>query len=235
MASRFSGKIQEGFEVLSSDGKKLGKVVAIQADNFVVEKGFFFPKDYTIALDDIREVRGDTILLSRTQEEEGIRGGFWDALIGAASPGKISSEQAGVAPKGEYRKEEEIRIPLREEEVKASSHVEPAGEVRVTKHVVTEERQVNVPVRREVVTVERVPASNETQAVSSENAFEEQSVTIPIREGVIDVAKESVVREEIQVTKSATEVEQPVSTTVRREVAEVEEKPEVPRKTGTSG
>jgi len=235
MATRFSGKIQEGFEVLSSDGKKLGKVVAIQADTFVVEKGFFFPRDYTLSLDDVQEVRGDAVHLSKTQEEEGIRGGFWNSILGTANPGKIPGQQAGVAAKGEYRKEEEIRIPLREEEVKATSHVEQTGEVRVSKHVVTEERQVTVPVKREVVTVERVPAANQTQAVGGEKAFEEQSVTIPIREGVIDVQKEPVVREEIQVTKSGTEVEQPVSTTVRREVAEVEETPKVPRKTGTSG
>jgi uncharacterized protein (TIGR02271 family) len=228
MASQFGGRIQEGFDVWSSDGKKLGKVVAIQASTFVVEKGFFFPRDYTLSLDDVRDVRDDSVVLSKTQEEVGIHGGFWDTIVGMSSPGKITSGQT-------VRSEEEVRIPLREEEVKASTHTEQTGEVRVHKHVVTEQRQVTVPVSREVVTVERVPASNLTQPLGAEKPFQEESVTIPIREGVVDIQKEPVVREEIQVTKSSEEVEQPVSTTVRREVAEVEREPRVPRKTGTSG
>lgn len=260
MASQFSGKIQEGFEVWSSDEKKLGKVVAIHTDTFVCEKGFFFPKDYTLAFDDVREVRGDSVILSRTQEEVGIHGGFWTTNLGSA-PGKITGtstrEQAeapyatraetteapyagyerptDVVPPVHGKTAEEIRIPLREEEVRASTHVEQTGEVRIHKHVVTEERQVTVPVSREVVTVERVPVSNQSQ-LSSEKAFEEQSVTVPIREGVIDIEKRPVVREEIQVTKSTEEMDQPVSTTVRREVAEVERAPDMPyKKTGTTG
>jgi hypothetical protein len=67
--------------VRSTDGEKLGKVIACEADRFFIEKGFFFPKDYVARYDDVGEVRGDEILLRHTRAE--LRGE--GAAAGAAS------------------------------------------------------------------------------------------------------------------------------------------------------
>jgi len=43
MVERFKGSVSEGMVVKSSDGEKLGRVVACQPGGFVVEKGFLCP------------------------------------------------------------------------------------------------------------------------------------------------------------------------------------------------
>jgi uncharacterized protein (TIGR02271 family) len=237
MDSPFKEQMREGFVVWSSDSEKLGKVVTIRAESFVVEKGVFFPKDYVLPFDDVREIRGDEVLLSRTRKELGIRAGFWETwTTGSAEPvdrpyvGRVAGQSEQEPPEqptalqrsAEEGKVEEIRVPLHEEEVLTSKHTEQIGEVRVTKHVVTEQRQISVPVAHEVVTVERVPVSGRVEATALEGAFQETSVSVPIREEMVDIEKRPVVREEIRIAKISEEEQQPVSTTVRREVAEIE-------------
>ncbi|MCI0573418.1 MAG: hypothetical protein L0Y66_21955 [Myxococcaceae bacterium] len=55
--------IQEGMNVRSADGHKLGKVFAIGEKEFQVEKGLFFPKDYLASYSDIADIRGHDIIL----------------------------------------------------------------------------------------------------------------------------------------------------------------------------
>ncbi|MBK9258480.1 MAG: YsnF/AvaK domain-containing protein [Polyangiaceae bacterium] len=233
MESRFKEQILTGFDVWSSDGEKLGKVVAVHADSFEVEKGFFFPKDYILSFEDVRELRGDEVHLSRTRKEIGVRGGTFGPMgepeehpyvgrTGGQYEGETLEQATTLQRSAEAGKVEEIRVPLHEEEVRTSKHTEQIGEVRVTKHVVTEQRQISVPVAHEVVTVERIPATGHVEATLGEGAFQEQTVTMPIREEMVDIEKRPVVREEIRISKATEEEQQPVSTTVRREVAEVE-------------
>lgn len=237
MDNQIKKQLDEGFDVWSSDGEKVGKVVAVHPSSFIVEKGLFFPKDYVLSFDDVREVREDEVHLSRTRKELGIAGGFWDKLTGRTEQeehpyvgrvvGQMEHEPLDEQPtalqrSAEEGKVEEIRMPLYEEEVRTSKHTEQIGEVRVTKHVVTEQRQISVPVAREVVTVERVAVTGNIDAPAIEGAFQETTVVVPIREEMVDVEKRPVVREEILIAKVADEEQQPVSTTVRREVADIE-------------
>jgi uncharacterized protein (TIGR02271 family) len=230
------GQIYEGMEVRSADGEKLGKIVAVgDSGTFVVEKGFFFPKDYTLALDDIVDIQNEMVILSRSREALGVEQGGWRSALGleerrdeTVTTGLETSRATGLETnmratglEATMRANEEIRMPLREEEVTATKHMEQVGEVRIRKEVVTEQRQITVPVTREVVTVERVPATEATVA-STGKPFVEESISVPIREEKVDIAKHTVAREEVRVQKSYEQMEQPVSTTVRREVAEVE-------------
>lgn len=238
MANPFVDLVREGMEVRTVDGHKLGKVVAVQVDSFVVEKGFFFPKDYTISSEIIEDVREGTVVLSKRREELGIEGGGVLESLGLTHQEPL---QAALRLEEAERAKEAARLSLHEEEVQATTHTEQVGEVRIRKDVVTEERQITVPVKREVVTVERVPvaAQGAPSGVGQGKAFQEESFVVPIREEVIDIQKRPVVTEEIIVTRATEETEAPVSTTVRREVAEVVsegdlEATEVPlRKTGT--
>jgi len=237
MANTFVDQVREGMEVWSADGHKLGKVVAIQTDSFVIEKGVLFHKDYTLSTDTIEELRDGRIVLSRRRDELGIEKGLLESL-GFAHQEPL---QAALRLEEAERAEEAARLSLHEEQVEATTHTEQVGEVRIHKDVVTEERQISVPVKREVVTVERVPVAAQ-RAWSDAGAgkeFQEESIVIPIREEVVDIQKRSVVTEEIVVTRATEKTEAPVSTTIRREVAEVlsegdVEAHEVPlRKTGT--
>src|SRR5512142_2773026 len=61
--------INEGMTVRSIDGEKLGKVVACRADEFVIEKGFFFPKDYLARYQDVADVRDGEVMLRGSSAE----------------------------------------------------------------------------------------------------------------------------------------------------------------------
>lgn len=62
-------QVHEGMVVRSSDGKKLGRVLACEEGRFVVEKGFYFATDYIARYDDVADISGDEIWLSQPQEK----------------------------------------------------------------------------------------------------------------------------------------------------------------------
>ena len=57
-------EVREGMNVLSADGERLGRVMRIEDDSLLIEKGFFFSKDYACSVNNIREVRGEDVILS---------------------------------------------------------------------------------------------------------------------------------------------------------------------------
>jgi hypothetical protein len=70
--------IREGTEVRSADDEKLVKVVAIEGNFLVVEKGFFFPTDYYIPTSAISTVNDEKIFLS-VGKEQALNSG-WDQI-----------------------------------------------------------------------------------------------------------------------------------------------------------
>lgn len=85
MYSRFREQIRAGSKVWSSDGEKLGEVVAIHRNSFVIEKGWFFAKDFVLPFDDVLELRGGNVHLSRTRKELDTSPNLWDELAGMAA------------------------------------------------------------------------------------------------------------------------------------------------------
>ena len=74
-----SGKIvdvEPGAPVYGSDGDKLGSIIEIGPDYFVVEKGLFFPTDYFVPNGAIASVEPDRITLTMTRDEALDQG--WD-------------------------------------------------------------------------------------------------------------------------------------------------------------
>jgi uncharacterized protein (TIGR02271 family) len=236
--------IHEGMTVWSSDGERLGKIVACDDRSFEIEKGFFFPKEYIATYDEVSELRGDgDVLLARTKDElehgygrghnvplrkdtAGAVGGGTVATTTAASAKMGTAKEAGYAKDTGFAKDE-IRVPLAEEQLRAEKHMEEVGKVRVTKDVITEQQQITVPVQKEVVRVERIPAGPE--ALAGEPSFERSTQEIPIREERVDIYKDSVVREELRVRKDMVEGRDTESGTIRREVAHVETTGDVER------
>src|SRR5580704_4966836 len=54
-------EVQAGMAVTSTKGERLGNVVRVGSDTFVVEKGVFFPKDYELRYDHITSLEGEQI------------------------------------------------------------------------------------------------------------------------------------------------------------------------------
>lgn len=220
-------RVQEGMNVYSADGQKLGRVVQRGETQFLIEKGFFFPKDYLAAYSDIRSADAGDLILSRDASE-----------LGDGSSGSIQTESAGAENTGYENLEgetrpsesagasltEETRVPLVEEELSVEKRTRQAGAVRVRKEVVTEQKQVTVPVTKEVVRVERVPVSETSGAgASADSAFDEQDVVVPLREEEVEIRKRPVVKEEVRISKSSRQEQRTASASVRKEVADIDD------------
>jgi hypothetical protein len=57
--------IRRGMAVMSQDGVQMGRVIDMNADGIVVEKGQFFLRDFQVPFSDISAVRGDELVLVR--------------------------------------------------------------------------------------------------------------------------------------------------------------------------
>lgn len=62
--------LREGIAVYSADGEKLGKIVALGEDTFLIEKGLFFKEDHVARFDQIAGTRDDGSLVLRIPASE---------------------------------------------------------------------------------------------------------------------------------------------------------------------
>lgn len=203
--------VREGMSVFSADGERLGKVIGREGSSLLIEKGFFFPRDYLCRIGDVRDVRdGEVILgLSKAQLEGTFERG---AGAPAASAGDVAADARS-----------ELRVPLKEEQLDVQKRVKQGGGgVRITKEVVTERKHLEVPVTREEVRVERVPASGAAATSPADTRFERETVRVPVIEEEVTVTKRPVVKEEVRVSKQSRTEHHDVDETVRREKARIE-------------
>ena len=235
-------EIREGMTVRSADGEKLGRVIRCDQDAFIIEKGFFFPKDYIVRYDQA-SVRGDEVLLalsasSLREAGDADRSGReheTEASGLGTKVGTYATGESGVAyAEGERGREsrlghgasEEVRVPVAEEEIVPEKRERQAGEVRVHKDVVTEHEQIEVPVTREEVHVDRVPVEG-GEGRGAEARFEKDEVRVPVREEEVEIRKRPVVKEEIRVSKTARREERRADADVRREKVDIQKEGDV--------
>ena len=97
----------------SEDGEKLGKVTTLFEESLNIEKGIFFPKDYTIRYDDVVEVHdNDMIVHLRSSDLRGMKGGaategesgFAGGTKGSRGPGREELVKRRPAATSQYRR-----------------------------------------------------------------------------------------------------------------------------------
>src|SRR5215207_280988 len=231
-----SSQINVGDDVYGSDGDKVGTVAEVQPSYIVVEKGFFFPTEYYIPTSAIASASGGQVYLN-VAKDAALNSG-WDTVPDTStvvtgtekvltdadfsSAGRASSGGQTEVGAYEVAAEDEIRVPVMEEELTATVRQQEAGAVRIEKDVVTEEQTLNVPVTEERVRVERRVVDRPVSAADAD-AFEETVIDVPLRSETVDVQKEARVTGEVVVSKEAVERTERVSDTVRREEVYVDE------------
>jgi hypothetical protein len=62
-------EVRVGMDVKSRAGHKLGRVIGLLADAFVVEKGVFCAKDYRVPFRSVERIEGDAIHVSLEREQ----------------------------------------------------------------------------------------------------------------------------------------------------------------------
>jgi uncharacterized protein (TIGR02271 family) len=234
-SSSYGSQINAGDDVYGSDGEKVGTVAEVQASYLVVEKGFFFPTDYYIPMSAVARAGEGQVYLN-VAKDAALNSG-WDTVpdvttTGVTATDTIYTDVAGsttgrgsgqVVPGGyEVTAEDEIRVPVMEEELTATVREQEAGAVRIEKDVVAEERTLEVPLTEERVRVERRIVDRPATAADAA-AFEETVIDVPLRSETVDVQKQARVAEEIVVSKEAVQRTEQVQGTVRREEVFVDE------------
>jgi uncharacterized protein (TIGR02271 family) len=217
--------IVTGTEVFGSDGGKVGTVAEVQPNYIVVEKGFFFPTDYYIPSSAIATYDNGQIYLN-VAKDAALHSG-WDtipdttAYLGtAAETGDATATYVETA--GVTTTDEEIRIPVIEEELTATVRPMEAGAVRIEKDVIAEERTLDVPIVEEQIRVERRVVDRPLTAADADT-FEETVIEVPLRTETVDMQKQARVVEEIVVSKEAVQRNKRVSGTVRHEEVTVDD------------
>jgi uncharacterized protein (TIGR02271 family) len=233
--------VNEGADVFGADGEKVGSVSAVETMYIVVEKGFFFPTDYYIPKEAIQSYNEDQVFLTITKDEALNQG--WD---------QPPAQSDGVRTEDDYRgdmgtpratqadaratetdsrqtarthnTEEVAAIPVHEEHLDATRRqTQDAGEVQVSKRVVTEQETVEVPVTEERIRVDwkETPSGG---TVEEGHQFEEGSFEIPVQREEVDVRKRTVQTGEVELSRERDQHTEQVTDTVRKEVVDVDEK-----------
>jgi hypothetical protein len=163
--------IREGMTVRSVDGEKLGKVFAVNEDEFLIEKGLFFPKDYVCRYSEIRRLENGEIILTHGKEglhrfsldgpqDTGVLAGTGGgAGVGPGALGDVVAEEPPVPVRRERVRADRRTVGERPV-VSAAFQQETGGvplraePVEIRKQAVEEERDIDETVRRERVDID---------------------------------------------------------------------------------
>jgi uncharacterized protein (TIGR02271 family) len=213
--------IEEGMHVRGLNDENLGKIVVCDERGFIIEKGFFFPKEYRVDYTEVRDVRDRYVYLNATADTLLNRKESYlsDDRTGSAGLGSTSTLGSESLAGGGVQSS--VSVPVTEEQLNVQKHVEQSGEVSIDKTVEHERQHIDVPVTHEEVRVERVPGSGVESAPA--DAFQDKTIKVPITEERVSVEKTPVVREEVRVTKTAVTENENIDETTRKERVKVDE------------
>ncbi|MDB9524846.1 DUF2382 domain-containing protein [Oscillatoria sp. CS-180] len=126
------------------------------------------------------------------------------------------------------------RIRLYEERLVADKHREKTGEIKVSKHIETEQAEASVPVQKEKVVIEIESVAGATQVNTPAGSFQAGKVAeMDVYEEQADIRKEPVVRQEVTIRKETEQDVVKVRETLRREELDVHQEghPDVDNRT----
>jgi uncharacterized protein (TIGR02271 family) len=245
-------QVRVGMKAISNRGENLGRVLSRSDQGFIIEKGVFFPKDYLLRYEYITDIRGDQVIYALDDlrvAERSARPVADAASVGAvpepprrvaAAPAPAAADvRAGTGSPVARRRgadldaDQELRVPLRDEELMVEKVNRESGHVRIHKSVRVEEKHITVPVMREELVVEHLPPGQARGAAAAgDDLFQEGTIDVTLHEEEIHVSKRPVVREELRVRKVAHEEQRDASASLRHEEAQIQDTTS-PRHAGT--
>ncbi|WP_245565306.1 YsnF/AvaK domain-containing protein [Spirosoma spitsbergense] len=155
--------------------------------------------------------------------------GYSHPFIGASMQTTDNSPFSSASPQPDDFVENQLRIPLIEEQLQVGSQVVETGRVKLTKIVHQAPETVTIPLTREEYTIEHVPVN---QYVDQPPAPRQQGDTMiyPVLKEVLVVQKRLMLIEEIYVTKHHTQHNETQTVLLRREEVTVERIPAPPER-----
>jgi len=232
-------QLQRGWDVLGSEGSKVGDIEEVRDEYIIVSRGFLFTTERYIPLWAVSTAGDGKVFLNVTKDEIESRG--WDnpEAVARARPtgaGEMRDRQTRTGPAGEMQGREtraadtgemlsrepqtrptgetSERMEIREEELRTRKREVEAGAVDVEREVVTEQATREVPVTREEVDVEYRPVESKRP---TQGDIGEDEIHVPIHEEEVTVDKETVVTGEVDVQKRRVQDTEEISEEVRKE------------------
>ncbi len=117
--------------------------------------------------------------------------------------------------KTHVNEDDNVLIPISEEELVATKRTVDRGHVSVERNIVSEEQTLEVPVTEERIHVERLTVDR--PVAEGDDAFSGETIEVPVRGQDVDVQKTAHVVEEIEIVKEKVHDTKHVTDTVRRE------------------
>jgi len=223
-------EIDNGWDVITSDGDKLGDVEEVHPHYLVVGKGLIFHSERYVPVSTITAVEDNKVHLAVTKAEVDRLG--WDSIPDVADTTSTTgwtdtTDTTDTTLRTDRtdltrRDTDQIDVPVYEEQLSVDKREVERGSVRVHKDVVEEDQQVNVPVREEHIGVERHAATDDVAADIGDHTFVEEDIEIPLRGEEVEVSKRPVVTEHVRISKDVDEHDERVTGKVRREEVIVE-------------
>ncbi|EKO1912256.1 YsnF/AvaK domain-containing protein [Clostridium botulinum] len=116
------------------------------------------------------------------------------------------------------RMSRDMKMQLREEQMKISKNKIKTGEVSIHKEVLTEEKNITVPVKREELVIENTVCDPQFHDKSEGHT---ETIRIPIKEERIDIKKKPVDLEDVSVSKDQYEEVKHIAETLKKEVPHI--------------
>ena len=206
-------------------GEKVGTVSEhnVQGGYLVLHKGWLFPKDVYVPLNVIQSNNADGVYLSLYKDD--IANQDWDnPPVGSSTTVDTTGMNAvdttattnTQTARADVADTEDIRVPVREEELVVGTQEQEIGRVHLHKEVIAEQETITAPVTREQVYVERVPVQGDATDVGVD-AFTEKDIDIPVMGEELVAGKRAVVTEEVRLHKQDITEQEQVTDTVRKE------------------
>ncbi len=213
----------EGTPVYDAGGDKVGTVSehGVQDGSLVIHHGLF-RQDVYVPLSTIQRNDADGVYLNVYKDDllnqDMGAPAMNDTMTGTAldETNRVTTGTTGATMNATDVSTEDVRVPVREEELVVGKQQEELGRVHLHKDVVEEQETLTAPVTREEVRVERVPVQGQDIGADAD-AFEEQDIDVPVMGEELVTGKRAVVKEEVRLQKDAITENQQVSDTVRKE------------------
>ncbi len=178
--------LQNGMDVYGADDAKLGSIHDVRDTYFVIEKGFFFPKDYYIPVSAVAGVdANDRVFLNVTKDVALNQG--WD--IEPEDSGydrRLSGDRPGnVWSAGKRSRVDGSRSRLSEggEARRQSSEVIDPNYVAATDKPASGADATRVPVYEEEITPVKRAVNRGKVRIEKEVVTENRTITVPVTEG----------------------------------------------------
>jgi len=184
--------LQNGMDVYGADDAKLGSIHEVRDNYFIVEKGFFFPKDYYIPVSAIEGVDPDNRVYLNITKDVALNQG-WDVEPGSldATGGYPTTAQTDVWSAGSKSEATAAATDYRDA-VKThgqTSEVIDPNYIAATDKPATGADATRVPVYEEEITPVKREVDRGKVRIEKEVVTENRNVTVPVTEERVRVTR----------------------------------------------